>query len=574
MVKRKKKEEIGIGANVRSTASNMASLADGLRAPNRGEKFRKIKIRTKKSVDNYIQDSVFVSSPERKTYLKLLKRMVEDHMQVHNQRTFDIESELIGEDFQEVVNQYGGKYAGLKLLQASMKKLKLSGEDIAWLPTVPVNRRVYDKVEEMAQRLGLVSARKNYLEILAEHKEKFAKGLSNMERFVAKELEDVLKLPFKFNIRTSSTFEYGGPPGFLDSTMAQERRNKTKQEKTRLILNSLLSFYNHKLYERIIPEGVGFSPLIQRALFPDKSAFIFSSLPNADGKGVIIESVLGHAKGIAKGGHSVYTRVHNGSVKEIVDSFSKLQFIFRVDGKDHIEYTIYNALPDMLSGKNYQKEWEEHHQKRLKIWKSVTHKIAGGNSPLSKKDLQFLERMGKSLEDKLGYAVKIEISKVGGIFYPLQLDPVSLSVDKSVDISVPEGAIQFADTPFVNKPFRAEGRLAYGCYDKVGKLGEEIVYNAIWEDGEGVLRMDPDLLVHYCPNVKGVFSASTGAKTCHSAGGLYDFKGFMGSNRGYGPLSYMFQRDKETRIVSTPFKIVLASDGERGVGYIPPSEKR
>ena len=174
----------------------------------------------------------------------------------------------------------------------------------------------------------------------------------------------------------------------------------------------------------------------------------------------------------------------------------------------------------------------------------------------------------------LGYAVKVEISKKGNTFYPLQLDPLSVSVNHSYDVSIPEGAIVFADTPFVNKPFRAEGRLAFGPYDAIGKLDEEMIFNARWEDGEGFLRMDPDLLVHYCDNINGVLSAKTGARTCHSAGGLHDFKGFMGSNAGYGPLAYMFDTDKETRITSTPFKVVLVSDGERGVGYIPKSEMK
>ena len=342
----------------------------------------------------------------------------------------------------------------------------------------------------------------------------------------------------------------------------------------RLIYNFLLDFFNHKVYEGIIPEGVSFSPLVQRAAFPDQSAFIFSSLPNASGEGVIIESVLGHAEGIAKGGHSVYTRVNNGKVEEIVNSFSRLPFLFRVDGEDNMEFHISNALAAIHQKKDYQKEWKKHHRKRMKAWKSATYRIGGGNSPMSKEDLGFLEGLGRGLEEMLGYPVKIEISKVGDTFYPLQLDPLSVKVDKSYDLTIPKGAVQFVDTPFVNKPFRAEGRMAYGPYDSIGELGEEMIYLARWEDGEGVLRMDSDLLVHHCDNVEGVLSARTGAKTCHSAGGLYDFKGFMGSNAGYGPLGYLFQRDKESRIVSTPFKVVLVSDGERGVGYVPPSEKR
>jgi hypothetical protein len=535
-----------------------ASIAPGLKVP---------KAKRKEDIDQRHLTSRYITLKHRPGYFLRLNNMLAQVLKEQSALAYSLESKIIDDDFLEIKKLFGGKYAGLALLQCLIPKLNISGFEYQILPYFGVMPDLYNKMESNFLELGLVNGTSRYISQLCEFSEEYTQAFGKMVGDLSVHFSDVVKQPYDINVRTSCNFEYGGIPGILDSIVSLGAENHSKLEKAIMLLNFYLQSYTYKFYEKIIPDGVTFSPLIQQAIFPEKSAFVFSSLPGFSSSGTVVESVLGHASRIANGGDSVYVRIKNGIVQEVVNSFKELPFQFTVNGKEFPDYPTALAFVDAQKGKDWYEEREKYNEGRREVWNSATHEINGNRSPLSIEELSLLETLAKKAEDTLGYPVKIEISKIGNTWYPLQIDPLTIKTDSSIDVTVPEGSISVMQTPFVNMPFKVEGKLVYGPSSEIGSIDEDFIYFGRYDLNGNIIRVNIDEIIHYSPNVKAIYSPETGSKTCHTAGGIFELLGFMGSSKGLGKLRGTLQEKGNLRM--TPYNIVLASNGEKGVVYIP-----
>ena len=476
--------------------------------------------------------------------------------------SFEAESRIVGQDFGQLIEQEGGKSAGLHLLTKGIPYLRAKGKlrtrdvpcPIGTVKWYPVPTRAYRQLEpilgELISRLDGTKDERLRIRELLYHQE-IAKVMREATGQVAKAFpgyhEDSFRQPIqhipRFHVRTSTT---------------------------------LCDFRDDRYFGTFLTKGD--EPFFQE--FEDE----FSGEVFSQGAKLILELML-----------DFYAKKHFGKDIYGIDDNEKIGcVVMPTTGKYDLDVIAYSSYPEVRASPALLETWvrkslqghaalELVRAKSLKEMERIRMSLkrnADRDEPLTDHEAETIYMLAKAFEEELDYSVNLELTVLGerkGVI-PLQLRPVpTLSEEREVRelAAVPENMQVVAETPFVFGSYRKTARVVRPDYknDYLKHSFREPVIMWHTDDFKGHRFYESD------ENCIAVLNPEEGAVLTHdsnlipSFGKARDSFAFIGLPiKGFrGKLEACLQaREEETHrgkdkiFRYTPFELTLESDGRKG----------
>jgi len=375
----------------------------------------------------------------------------------------------------------------------------------------------------------------------------------------------ITDLPLLF-WRSNADYEFGGPSGLLSSHRFISPFVDVKVANADAFLINVFDFLLRKNMG-MFPDEIDYHPMAHPFIYPTSSGTILSSVINDTQNRTIIESTLGQGDAISKGNNSIYVEMRDGNPIVVRKTFS---------GQSPKEL----VLPGIgtLSTKKSRAYIRKH-------WLNNTCLVNGVRSPHNVETLTKLEEVAKTIENELGFPIKIEYYVDGDKLYLTQLDPMNKVYDPEKKIEFTHSSFLRRSQPFVNKPFHIQGRL-YKCQGDLLTEEEQYYFEDLQEPfivftgpNEYVNRILVERLQKN-PYFQGLLSDNAVSfATHHLELSTMMHAGFhsemflqdsavMGAPGINEKLSFKKAKGKNaSRLLVTPYKIEMVSNGLRGMIY-------
>jgi len=450
-------------------------------------------------------------------------------------------------DFAGLLSEFGGKGAGLKLLQA-YDNLYFEHAGRLFIPRfhlIPTS--VYATFENI-----LKSEFPNIKDTPIEEFRKnpnFSRELENLVESSLHAFPDAIKYAeedgygngWPFYLRSSATIEdfredrfYGTFPTAEKEFFFTEKYGKGREH----FIHLIVSFYYKKFHQKEL-FNIGEEELLGMVFMPKlgdtnwHNAIVYSSYPEDPSSPTVIEL---------------------SSMSEYRTEPEQLVFI---DHNNKVEIHQGQAKPS-----SYSRET-----------------IDGQKSGISMRDINLLVTMVKRFEDNLGYSSNLEVVIDEQGIYPVQIRPTpTLSENRPVKelVTLSEDAHLIANTKFVIGSFKITAPLVLAGYKNDYRDHQfaqpVIIWHSEYDKGHRFYYSDK--------NCVGMFNPNEGVALTHSStlvpgfGPARDRFAFMGVPGTEELLrTSMIERKepvgkKEGTFYYTPYNITIESDGRRGRVYI------
>lgn len=537
---------------------------------------------------------------------------------VLKRNSFELESSFLGQDFNALIEERGGKGAGLMLIEKGMRHFS-SGSGMLYPKSVIIPASFYSRAERIfLDRLGhkidydtIKPLRKNrHLNGILEEayrkcKRAFPGIVSESNSYSAPGWAP------SFHLRSSATVEDFRDDSYYGTFKTEEANGFFHQRMgIHHLLNLMISFYEQKIDGET---GLGMDdklamilmPTIRR--LPDRTlhTILYSTYPEDRSAPTAIEIWRKH--GYYSGTVQLVfiddrDRITVHQAKEYdeskcfeeIDCFEESSpfFLSRLPKKRLQEGQTPLSVPFAPYGYSYHAvrygtEDELSPQKRHELaltrqmhQESNPFEINGQRCSVSALNIQQMRDFAKFFEDTLGYPVNLEFVVADNTLYPVQLRPVP-TLPKRREVAslgpLPKEQHLLAETPFVMGSFRARARLAFAHYknDYAHKFGEPVImWHDEWYKGHRFYATDDNCLV--------LFNPYEGAALTHSIsllpprGPRRDRFKFIGvPDTGLADKLLRCTRDVREKVgdgtgrfAYTPFEITVESDGRRGRMYV------